>query len=104
MKHMLSALFLLSFAFSAEAAVKGLPKELTGATEETIQEDALLQISEIMCCDLAMEIPAKYSIVKSEKQSEEYAEYPGELSSFVLETKLDLPKGCKKAGPVTCTF
>lgn len=104
MKQLLSALFLLSFALSAQAAVKGLPEELAGATEETIQEDAILEISEIMGCELEMDIAAKYAIVKSEKQDEEYAEYPGELSSFVLEAKLELPKGCKKTGPITCTF
>ena len=102
MKHLLSALFLLSFALSAQAAVKGLPEELTGATEETIQEDAILEISDAMGCELPTDISAKYAIVKSEKQDEEYAEYPGELSSFVLETKLTLPKGCKKTGAITC--
>jgi hypothetical protein len=49
-----------------------------------------------MGCELKMDIPAKYTIVKSEQQDEEYAEYPGELSSFVLEATLDLPNGCKK--------
>lgn len=104
MKQLLSAIFVLAFTPSAQAAVKGMPEELKGATEETIQEDALMEIGEIMGCELEMNIPAKFAIVESEKQSEEYAEYPGELSSFVLEAKLSLPKGCSKAGPITCTF
>jgi hypothetical protein len=103
MKQILSALLFLS-ALSAQAAIKGLPEELKGATEETIQEDAILEISDIMGCELKMDIPAKYTIVKSEQQDEEYAEYPGELSSFVLEATLDLPNGCKKTGKTSCQF
>jgi hypothetical protein len=92
---------------AVHAKITGLPKGLPSASKKQIESSAAEELAEIFGCDFSASdikgLKAEYVVTESEAQDEDNAEYPGELSAFVLNVKMDLPAQlCKQSGIKTC--
>jgi hypothetical protein len=109
MKLGFGVLVMVSFVCAtANAKIVNLPKELKGAAS-SIEQTTNDAVEQFYGCKLtapeSKDLVASYVLTNGVEQDKDYAEYPGELSSFVMIASGTLPKSkCDSAGAFKCTM
>lgn len=100
---LISTLVLFSSAAFA-GSLKGLPPEIQDYAGY-YEGDALDAITSKFMCKLDV-TEGDFKLLSTEKQEQQYAQYPGELSSFTIQVTTDLGgHGCEdRYDKVTCKF